>query len=585
MTAPRMTVAPALMALVVWATGDKATHAVRSAWGAGGDVPHRLELISPALVEEFSGHFFTLSFELVDVLGGVGLLMVVLMMIAYQRAGRQTERIGEEHGSAAWGTRRDITPFAPRRGEPAIVFTRTEALACDSRRTHRNLNVLVLGSAGSQKTRSFVMPNVLSGAGVSLAITDPKGENMRELGEQLKTQGYDVRALNLVDLAASDGFNPLVYVNPDQPEVDIAALAETIVTNTESGHGRPGADAFWERAERALLTALIAYTYFTDALDRDGAEGPDAAPASLVDVVDLSKQLQASEEDEGYRSGVDEKMTLVRLALASWEDLPDMSKAESDRVRDGLAFAVAQYRIFEQGAGETKKGVIISVGVRLAILDVPDVRRLMSVDTLELGELGSELGAVFCILPDTHTTFKFVSALFWRCLFTTNVYVADHSATGRLERDLQCYLDEFANIGTIPGFEQLIATVRSRGIGIAIILQALAQLKAMYRDGWETITGNCDSTLFLGGTEVSTLEWLSKRLGSETIKAEETSQNFGANGSWSRSMRNVKRELMTPDELAQLSDDECIYLLRGVRPFRSRKAAMHVPAAHKASRS
>lgn len=363
------------------------------------------------------------------------------------------------------------------------------------------------------------------------------------------------------------------YIDPDQPEVDIATLAETVVNNTE-GQKTHGADKFWDRAERALLTALISYVYFTGNLG-----GAEDEPPSLIGVADLTKQLQASEEDEGYESGVDRKMADVRAVLEDWSDLPGMSKDESDHVRDGLHFAAAQYRIFEQGAGETKKGVIVSVGVRLAVLDVPDVRRMLARDTLALDELGQEQGAVFCLLPDTHKTFKFVATLFWRALFNTNIYAADHAEDGRLPVPVQCYLDEFANIGVIPDFEQLISTIRSRGLSAAIILQALAQLKAMYRDHWETIVGNCDSTLFLGGTETSTLEWLSRRLGNETIKVEETSQSFGSHGSWSRSLRNVKRELMTPDELEQLPESECIYILRGVRPFLSRKAALHLAPA------
>lgn len=585
----RPTFGPAVLALLVWAVGDKLTHAGRVAWQAPGDPMKRLDRVSALLSDEFSGgKWWHLSTHTTDMLGGVALLLVALMVLAYQRAGRQTERIGEEHGSATWGTKRDMAPFAPRKGEGAIAFTATERLAMETNRTRRNLNCAVIGSSGSGKSRSFVLPNLLSGNGASFAVTDPKSELYRIAGEALEEDGYDVRCLNLVTPRLSEGFNPLEYIDPEQPEVDIAGLAETIVNNTE-GQKTPGKDAFWDRAERALLTSLIAYVYFTGNLfgqpeDEDDEEEPQKKdqkkdhgdPPSLVAVVDLAKQLQASEEDEGYESGVDQKMADVRTLLEDWSDLPRMSKGQSDHVRDGLHFATSQYRIFEQGAGETKKGVIISVGVRLAILDVPDVRRMMARDTLALDLLGQEKGAVFCLLPDTNRTFKFVAALFWRALFNTNIYAADHSPEGRLPVPVQCYLDEFANIGTIPDFEQLIATIRSRGISAAIIVQALAQLKAMYKDQWETILGNCDSTLFLGGTEPSTLEWLSKRLGNETIKVEETSQSFGSHGSWSRSLRNVKRELMTPDELGRLPESECIYLLRGVPPFRSRKAALHL---------
>ncbi|WP_313315265.1 VirD4-like conjugal transfer protein, CD1115 family [Corynebacterium variabile] len=572
----RPTFGPAVVALLLWAVGDKLTHAGRLAWESPGDGMARLDRVSPLLSEEFGGdRWWHLSTHTTDLLGGLALLLAALMVLAYQRAGRQTQRIGEEHGSATWGSKRDMSPFSPRKGEGGIAFTATETLAMDTYRTRRNLNCAVIGSSGSGKSRSFVLPNLLSGNGASFAVTDPKGELHRAAGAALEADGYDVRCLNLVTPRLSEGFNCMEYIDREQPEVDIAGLAETIVNNTE-GQKTPGKDAFWDRAERALLTSLAAYVYFTGNLD-----GKDGEPPSLVGVVDLSKQLQASEEDEGYESGVDRKMADVRLLLEDWSDLPGMTKEESDHVRDGLHFATSQYRIFEQGAGETKKGVIISVGVRLAILDVPDVRRMLARDTLALDRLGQEKGAVFCLLPDTNRTFKFVAALFWRSIFNTNIYSADHSPEGRLAVPLQCYLDEFANIGTIPDFEQLIATIRSRGISAAIIVQALAQLKATYKDQWETIMGNCDSTLFLGGTEPSTLEWLSKRLGNETIKVEETSQSFGSHGSWSRSLRNVKRELMTPDELGRLPESECIYLLRGVPPFRSRKAALHLGAGQR----
>lgn len=561
----RTSLAPALGALILWAAGDKATHAVRGAWGGPGDATRRLNEITPALQREFSG--VAISLDSRDMLGGLAAVVLVLLIIAYRRAGRQTERIGEEHGSAEWGGPRDFARFRPRKGELALQFTATETLSLNGRRVERNSNALVIGSAGSRKTRGFVIPNILAIGEASMANTDPKGEVYAATADRLEDAGYNVRALNLVDLKHSWKFNPFRYINPEQPEVSIAQLADTIVTNTDgqrTSHG--GNDAFWERAERALLTSLIAYVYFTDNLDGDGSR-----PASLVNVVDLAKQLQASETDEKHRSEVDRKMADVRELLDTWVDLPDVPKEASDQVRDGLSYTVAQYRVFEQGAGETKKGVIISLGVRLAILDVPQVRRIMEDDTLALDALGDELGAVFCILPDTHQTFRFIGALFWQALFTTNVYEADHSPGGSLSVPLICFLDEFANIGTIPDFPQLISTVRSRGISVAVILQALTQLKAKYRDDWETIAGNCDSMLFLGGTEPTTTEWVSKRLGNSTIKVEENSQSYGSHGSWSRSLRNVKRELLTPDELGRLPEGECIYMLRGVKPFRSRK--------------
>ena len=578
-------IAPGLGAVLLVAVGAKATRAVRESWASSDVITERLGAITPALQQE-GRRWWSLDVQGMDWLGGLGLLVVVLLMIAYSRAGRQTERIGEEHGSAAWGGGRDIAPYAGRRGEPRLRFTATETLSLDTRTTRRNLNVLAVGGAGSRKTRSFVLPNLLSGNGVSFAATDPKGELYREAAEPLRAAGYDVRALNLVDLRSSSGFNPLAYIDRDQPEVGIAQLAATIVSNTES-KGVDGKDAFWDRAERALLTSLTAYAYFMGEAARiaalaDEARSPGSVPpkglrpASLIDVVELVKKLEASEDNEKHTSEVDEMMEVVRDLLDNWSDLPDMRPEESDHIRDGLHFAAGQYRIFQQGAGETKKGVIISLGVRLAVLDVPDVRRLLSHDELAIEQLGLTPGVLFCILPDTHQTFRFISALFWHSMFSVNVYVADHSPEGQLEVPIQCYLDEFANIGRIPDFPQVISTIRSRGISVAVILQTLGQLKALYRDEWEVIAGNCDSFLFLGGNDATTLDWLSKRLGRSTIKVEDTSQSRGRNGSSSRSLKKTHRDLMTPDELGRMNEEECIYLLRGVKPFKSRKVPIYV---------
>jgi type IV secretion system protein VirD4 len=556
---------PAVGALIVVAAGDKATRAVREVWTEPGAGLDKLNRASDALTTEFTQRW-SLSLHWPDLLGGVAVLIVVLLAIAYRRAGRQTQRIGEEHGSAAWGGRRDMAPFSPHKGEEGIMFTATETLSLNAKRTRRNLNVTVIGGSGAAKTRAFVLPNVLADTGVSLAITDPKGEIYREAGDKLEAQGYDVRCLNLVDPRRSAGFNPLEYIDPEQPAVSIAQLAEGIVNNT-TGKKPGGADVFWERAERALLTSLVAYVYFM--------HDDEEAQPSLVHVVDLAKQLEAAERQDDFTSEVDTMMAKVRQLLADWVPVTGLSEAESERSRDGLRFTVDQYRIFQQGAGETKKGVIISLGVRLSVLDIPEIRRLMTDDTLAIDQLGATKGAVFCLLPDTHKAFHFIAAMFWQAIFTTNIYLADHSPGGELPVPIQCWLDEYANIGEIPNFVQVISTIRSRRMSAAVILQNLNQLKSQHKDDWQTIIGNCDSLLFLGGNETETAEYLSKRLGSETIKVEETSQSRGSQGSWSRSLRNVKRELMTPDEIGRLSDDECLYFLRGARAFRSRKLPIY----------
>ncbi|MFC5369828.1 VirD4-like conjugal transfer protein, CD1115 family [Arcanobacterium bovis] len=517
------------------------------------------EMILDHALDDFT-NLGQISFQQTDILIGLATAFIIALVILAQTFGKKPRRDGEEHGSASWASRRDIKPYRDPNPVNNILFTKTEALSLDSRRTQRNLNVLVDGGSGSGKSRYFVFPNLCQ-ANTSYAVTDPKGELYRQAGKYLQTKGYKVRCLNLVDFSQSERFNPLKYFSDHQPEVDATVLVENIISNTNGTNTKSSGD-FWEKAERALLNALVSYVFFTK-----GHTG------TLIDVVDLLAQMQASENDETKKSDVDLTFDAVNDLIDEYDTDPYKNEWGQEAVEavNGLRFAASQYNTYTQGAGETKKSVIISLGVRMAPLHMASMRTLLSEDTIELDRIGQEKTALFMIIPDTHAAFNFLISIFYEQLFETNIYIADHTPNGHLPVHVQCLMDEFANIGQIPSFERKIAVMRSRGISTAIIIQNMAQGKALYKDSWETIVGNCDSFLFLGGTEKSTTEYVSKMLGKQTIASLDHSQSKGRSGSWSESERTLGRELLTPDEIGRLPAKECIYILRGIRPFKSRK--------------
>lgn len=544
-----------LIAMLSFYVGNKLAYQVRTNLDQG---------VAPSAIidhalDDFS-NVFHISCHRTDILTGIGVAILVVLTLVAKTIGKKPRRDGEEHGSASWASSRDIKPYRDPNPVNNILFTKTEALSLDSRRTQRNLNVLVDGGSGSGKSRYFVFPNLYQ-ANTSYAVTDPKGELYRQAGSYLQTKGYKVRCLNLVDFSQSERFNPLKYFSDHQPEVDATVLVENIISNT-NGTGNKNSGDFWEKAERALLNALVSYVFFTK-----GHTG------TLIDVVDLLAQMQASENDETKKSDVDLTFDAVNDLIDEYDTDPYKNEWGQEAVEavNGLRFAASQYNTYTQGAGETKKSVIISLGVRMAPLHMASMRTLLSEDTIELDRIGQEKTALFMIIPDTHAAFNFLISIFYEQLFETNIYIADHTATGCLPVHVQCLMDEFANIGQIPSFERKIAVMRSRGISTAIIIQNMAQGKALYKDSWETIVGNCDSFLFLGGTEKSTTEYVSKMLGKQTIASLDHSQSKGRNGSWSESERTLGRELLTPDEIGRLPAKECIYILRGIRPFKSRK--------------
>lgn len=518
------------------------------------------------------GGLFHLSFSVPDLLVGAAGVFVVVLIAVYRAAMKQNTRPGEEHGSARWAEPKEIAPFRDPNPAKELRFTETVAMSTDSTRTRRNSNVCVFGASGSRKTLSYVVPNLVN-IDASTATTDPKGEIYQMTRAALERRGIQVRTLNLIDLQLSDQFNPLRYIRVDDPETDIMQLAEGIITNTDGqSHG---ADPFWPRAERALLTALIAYVWATQSQDLE-------QEPNLPAVVDLQKGMDSSEEDKDARhSRTDVLFEAAREAVKAARAHPN---ADDDPLTvEVLDFACRQYRIYQQGAAETRKGVVISLGARLSPIDTKQMRRILSSDTIHLDKLGYEPTALFLQIPDTHNAFKFVSAMFWQVMFSYTVYQADHEPARRLPRMLHTFLDEFANIGIIPNFEKLIATIRSRGISASLIYQNYAQGKAHFKENWTTILGNCDTKLFLGGDDPETKEYVSKALGNETITANDTSRTRGATGSYSESNRSMGRPLMTPDEVGRLDNDLAIVMIRGVHPFKSRKTTIRTHELERAA--
>ena len=526
-----------------------------------------------------------------SLLCGVGGAVLVLLFWLYRWTMSQNNwRDREEYGSARWARREEMAPYTDEDTRQDLQMTLTEGLSIDAAATRRNLNTLVLGGSGSGKTATHVIPNILKG-NMNYACTDPKGELYAKTAEALEKHGYEVHKLDLVDLTSDVKFNPMKYIDPAKPDVSIMRLVTNIMDNTNGTQPRENqGDGFWEKAERSLLTALTAFVYYVPA-DILAEQGLDVkAGMTLNAVADLTGRMEASEQDETRQSPVDALadtcMEIYEETRKTWDSTKDEPRdadmREAWRIAQGMRFAATQYRPFTQGAGETKKSIIISLGVRLAPLQVGEVREILSADNIGIDRIGGwedpgefkhpcKRMAIFLALPDEDSTFNFLAAIFYQCLFDSIIRRCRTYPDEQLATPLHCFLDEFANVGRIPNFDKLIATIRSRRVSVSVILQTIAQLKTMYEKSWETVAGNCDSILFLGGSEQSTTEWISKLLGKETIDLRTTSESKGMSGSHTTNYQRTGRELLTPDELAQLDNNLCIYSLRGVHPFKSRK--------------
>ena len=483
------------------------------------------------------------SFYLQDLLGGVIVALIFRIVLYYKAKNAKKFRHGEEYGSARWGNRKDIEPFEDPVFENNIILTETKRLTMNSRpkapKYARNKNVIVIGGSGSGKTRFYVKPQLMQMTDhVSYVVTDPKGTIIVECGKMLVNGGYRIKVLNTINFKKSMHYNPFHYI---RSEKDILKLVNTIIANTK-GEGEKSTEDFWVKAERLLYSALIGYIWY---------EAPEEEQnfSTLLEFINAS---ETREEDEEFKNAVDEL----------FEEL------EADNPEH---FAVRQYRKYKLAAGKTAKSILISCGARLAPFDIQELREIMSYDEMELDMIGDQKTAMFVIISDTDDTFNFVVAIMYTQLFNLLCDKADDEHGGRLPYHVRLLLDEFSNIGQIPKFDKLIATIRSREISASIILQSQSQLKTIYKDAAETITGNCDTVLFLGGKESSTLKEISETLGKETIDLYNTSDTRGTSQSYGLNYQKTGKELMSRDELAVMDGNKCILQLRGVRPFLSNK--------------
>ena len=505
---------------------------------------------------------FMLSNNWKDLLAGIVVAVVLKVLVWQKQADAKKLRKGIEYGSARWGTVEDIKPYMSEDPWMNIPLTATEALTMESRpkqpKYARNKNIVVIGGSGSGKTRFFVKPSVMQ-MNCSMVITDPKGTLIEECGKMLAKgppkkdkngnimkdksgkvvhEPYVIKVLNTINFSKSLHYNPFAYI---RSEKDILKLVTTIIVNTK-GEGEKASEDFWVKAEKLLYTALIAFIWY---------EG-DEEEKNLNTLLDLLNESETREEDETYQNPVD----------MMFQELEE---------RDPQHFAVRQYKKYKMAAGKTAKSILVSCGARLAPFDIAELREIMSYDEMELDKIGDRKTALFLIMSDTDTTFNFVIAMLQSQLFNLLCDKADDVYGGRLPVHVRVIADEFANIGQIPQFDKLIATIRSREISASIILQSQSQLKAMYKDSADTILGNCDTTLFLGGKEKTTLKEMSELLGKETIDLYNTSETRSNQKSFGLNYQKTGKQLMTEDEIAVMDGGKCILQIRGARPFFSDK--------------
>ena len=472
----------------------------------------------------------------------VGLCCGAGLRLAVYLRGKNAKkyRHGMEYGSARWGTPKDIEPFMAPKFEDNIILTKTERLMMSNRppdpKNARNKNVLVVGGSGSGKTRFWLKPNLLQ-CHSSYVVTDPKGTIVLECGNAMLKNGYKVKILNTINFKKSMHYNPFAYVHSEK---DILKLVTTLMTNTK-GEGS-GGDPFWEKSERLLLTALIAYLHYEAPVEEQ----------NFATLLEMLNTMQVLEDDEEYQNPVD----LLFEELAK---------------KKPNSFAGRQYKLYKLAAGKTAKSILISCGARLAPFDIQELRDLTMYDELQLDTLGDKKTALFLIMSDTDSTFNFLISMVYTQLFNLLCDKADDVYGGKLPIHVRCLIDECANIGQIPNLEKLVATIRSREISACLVLQAKSQLKAIYKDNADTIVGNMDSQIFLGGSEPTTLKDLSEMLGKETIDAFNTSDTRGNSPSYGTTFQKMGHELLSRDELAVLDGGKCILQLRGVRPFLSDK--------------
>ena len=532
-----------------------------------------------------------------DLLFGLVLAGVMRLVLYVKSKNKKKFRQGEEYGSAVWGGEKDIEPYMDcSNPDNNVILTKTESLTMgkpSEPKYARNKNILVIGGSGSGKTRFFVKPNLMQ-MHSSYVVTDPKGTVLVECGKmlargrpargkngevlytvdkdgkrQIVYEPYKIKVFNTIDFAKSMHYNPFAYISEKNREKDILKFVEVLIKNTSSSQ-QPSGDDFWVKAEKLLYTAYIALIFAMYDPEQWNFE-------TLIDMINAS---ECREDDEDFKNAIDLEFEIVECWLNGTEhsdpevmaDYADLFETEPDAEQRRLgAFALKQFKAYKLAAGKTAKSILISCSTRLAPFAIDEVLEITSYDELHLDKLGDELSALFIIISDTDATFNFLVAIMYSQLFNLLCTKADNSPGGKLTYHVRCLLDEFANIGEIPQFVKLIATIRSREISASIILQSQSQLKTIYKDAAETITGNCDTVLFLGGKESSTLKEISETLGKETIDLYNTSDTRGTSQSYGLNYQKTGKELMSRDELAVMDGNKCILQLRGVRPFLSNK--------------
>ena len=494
------------------------------------------------LMEGFAAAFQSAlpSFHPIDLCAGVAAALLIRLIVYVKGKNAKKFRKNLEYGSARWGKPEDIAPYVDPKFENNVILTRTERLMMSNRpkdpKTARNKNVLVVGGSGSGKTRFFIKPNLMQ-LHSSYVVTDPKGSIAVECGKLMLRNGYKVKIFNSINFKKSHHYNPFAYIHSEK---DILKLVTTLIANTK-GDGKSG-DDFWQKAETLLYTALIGYIHY---------EAPEEEQ-NFATLIELVNAMEVREDDETFENNVD----LAFKELAQ---------------REPNHFAVRQYKKYKLAAGKTAKSINISCGARLAPFDIQELREITMYDELELDTLGDRKTALFLIMSDTDSTFNFLISMIYSQLFNLLCEKADDVYGGRLPVHVRCLIDECANIGQIPNLEKLMATIRSREISACLVLQAQSQLKALYKDNADTIIGNCDSSIFLGGKEPGTLKELNQALGKETIDTFNTGESRGREVSHSLNYQKLGKDLATIDELAVLDGGKCILQLRGVRPFLSDK--------------
>ena len=509
---------------------------------AGADASERLLHLADGLSLAFQSPWPSLQPQ--DLLLGIAVGAILRLLVFEKSRNAKKYRHNEEYGSARWGTHSDIVPFMDSDPLNNIILTKTESLTMSSRtkdpKNSRNKNVLVIGGSGSGKTRFFIKPNIMQCTktkGTSIVVTDPKGTLIVECGKLLAAAGYEVRVFNTINFHKSMHYNPFAYIHSEK---DILKLVTVLISNTK-GEGK-GGDDFWVKAETLLYIALIGYIHYELPPDQQ----------NFTTLIDMLNSMDAREDDEDYQNEVDLKFA----ALAQ---------------KKPGHFAVRQYAKYKMAAGKTAKSILVSCGARLAVFDIQELREITEYDELHLDTIGEKRTALFLIMSDTDGSFNFLISMAYSQMFNLLCEKADDEHGGRLPVHVRCLIDEFANIGQIPNFEKLIATIRSREISACIVLQAQSQLKAIYKDNADTIVGNCDTRLFLGGKEKTTLKEMEELLGKETIDTYNTGESRGRETSHSLNYQKLGKSLMSMDELAVMDGGKCILQLRGVRPFLSDK--------------